>query len=99
MERFGMRSAPGFRMSAEVSAKGVTAFLQRVYGWIFAGLAITVLGAFMVAGSPTLLRYIWSNQCLVWEGSKTASPRWRSRDDADARMAGAQDAVLFPSQR
>jgi FtsH-binding integral membrane protein len=46
MERFGMRSAQGFRMSAEVSAKGVTAFLQRVYGWIFAGLAITVLVAF-----------------------------------------------------
>jgi uncharacterized protein len=64
MERFDMRSPSAFRMTAEAPAERVTAFLQKVYGWMFIGLAVTAVVAFMVAGSPTLLRHIFSNQFL-----------------------------------
>jgi uncharacterized protein len=62
MERFDMRSASAFRTTAEVPAERVTGFLQKVYGWMFLGLAVTAIVAFMVAGSPTLVRHILSNQ-------------------------------------
>jgi uncharacterized protein len=64
MERFDMRSPSALRMTAEVPAERVTAFLQKVYGWMFAGLAVTAVVAFTVASSPTLLQYIFSNQLL-----------------------------------
>ena len=64
MDRFDLRSGSAFRMTAEVPAERVTAFLQKVYGWMFAGLAITAFVALAVAGSPTLLRHIFSNQFL-----------------------------------
>jgi uncharacterized protein len=64
MERFDMRSPSAFRTTAEVPAERVTAFLQKVYGWMFLGLAVTAFMAFAVAGSPTLLRHIFSNQLL-----------------------------------
>jgi FtsH-binding integral membrane protein len=60
MERFDMRSPSAFRMTAEVPAERVTAFLQKVYGWMFVGLAITAVVALLVASSPTLLRHIVS---------------------------------------
>ena len=58
MERFDMRSPSAFRMTAEAPAERVTAFLQKVYGWMFIGLAVTAVVAFMVAGSPTLLTHL-----------------------------------------
>src|SRR5262245_46480018 len=64
MERFDMRSPAAFRMTAEVPAERVTAFLQKVYGWMFVGVAITAVVAYMVASSPTLIQLIFSNQWL-----------------------------------
>jgi hypothetical protein len=49
-------------MTADIPAERVTSFLQKVYGWMFIGLAVTAVVAFMVANSPTLLQYIFSNQ-------------------------------------
>ena len=34
----------------------ISAFLQKVYGWMFVGLAITAVVAYAVAGSPTVVR-------------------------------------------
>ncbi|HEX2279842.1 MAG: Bax inhibitor-1/YccA family protein [Candidatus Tectomicrobia bacterium] len=59
-----MRSASTFRTAADVPAERVTSFLQKVYGWMFIGLAITAFVAFAVASSPTLLRYVLSNPIL-----------------------------------
>jgi FtsH-binding integral membrane protein len=59
-----MRSASTFRTAADVPAERVTTFLQKVYGWMFVGLAITAVVAFAVANSPTLLRYVLSNPIL-----------------------------------
>jgi FtsH-binding integral membrane protein len=64
MERLDMRSPSAFRMTAEVPAERVSAFLQKVYGWMFLGLAVTAVVAYTVAGSPTLLRLVFSNQFL-----------------------------------
>jgi FtsH-binding integral membrane protein len=64
MERYDMRSASTFRTAADVPAERVTSFLQKVYGWMFVGLAITAFVAFAVASSPTLLRYVLSNPIL-----------------------------------
>jgi FtsH-binding integral membrane protein len=64
MERFDMRSPSAFRMTADVPAERVTTFLQKVYGWMFIGLAVTAFVAFAVAGSPTLVRHLITNQFL-----------------------------------
>jgi FtsH-binding integral membrane protein len=64
MERYDLRPASTFRTTADVPAERVTTFLQKVYGWMFVGLAITAVVAFAVAGSPTLLRYVLSNPFL-----------------------------------
>ncbi|HMA16856.1 MAG TPA: Bax inhibitor-1/YccA family protein [Thermoanaerobaculia bacterium] len=47
-----------------VGADRVTAFLRKVYGWMFVGLAITAAVAFTVASSPTLVRAIFGNPIL-----------------------------------
>lgn len=61
-ERFGTSSYP---MSPAAAAERVTAFLRKVYGWMCAGLAVTALVALQVADSPTILRYLVSNQFLI----------------------------------
>ncbi len=44
----------------------VNAFLRGVYGWMCAGLAITALTAWMVAGSPAIVYAIAQNRLLFW---------------------------------
>lgn len=61
MEQYRLRSDSAFRTAADVPAERVTSFLQKVYGWMFIGLAITAFVAMAVASSPTLLRYVLSN--------------------------------------
>lgn len=46
------------------AAERVTAFLRNVYGWMCAGLGVTALVAFTVAGSPAMVQLIASNQLL-----------------------------------
>ncbi|HXI20720.1 MAG TPA: Bax inhibitor-1/YccA family protein, partial [Gemmatimonadales bacterium] len=41
-------------------------FLQRVYGWMFAGLAITAIVAMGVASSPALLNIIFGTAVARW---------------------------------
>ena len=52
-------------LEPEAAAERVTAFLRKVYGWMAAGLAITALVAFQVAGSPAVIGYLVTNQFLV----------------------------------
>jgi FtsH-binding integral membrane protein len=46
------------------AAERVTAFLRKVYGWMFAGLGVTAVVAFTVAGSPAMVQMIASNHIL-----------------------------------
>lgn len=65
MARFEMTSPSAFETpSVAVGADRVTAFLRKVYGWMFVGLGITAVVAFAVAGSPALVQAIFGNWIL-----------------------------------
>jgi len=64
MDRFEMTPRSAFETPFAVSADRVTAFLRKVYGWMFAGLGVTAGVAFAVAGSPTLVQTIFGNPIL-----------------------------------
>jgi hypothetical protein len=62
MDRFEMTPRSAFEAGAlTVSADRVTAFLRKVYGWMFVGLGITAATAFAVASSPALISAIFGN--------------------------------------
>src|SRR5207248_2700653 len=52
--------------SAVHADEQVTAFLRAVYGWMFAGLAITAGTASYIAGSPAVVTAIATNRPLFW---------------------------------
>ncbi len=64
MENFGMYGTSPIPLSPAAAAERVTSFLRKVYGWMCAGLAVTALVALQVAGSPTVMGYLMSNQFL-----------------------------------
>jgi uncharacterized protein len=61
---FSMTPQSAFAATTVAGAERVTAFLQKVYGWMCVGLGITAAVAFAVAGSPTILRAIVANPIL-----------------------------------
>jgi FtsH-binding integral membrane protein len=65
MAQFDMRSPSAFPTTAEASAERTSAFLQKVYGWMFIGLAVTAVVAYTIASSPALLQ-LFSNQLLFF---------------------------------
>ena len=67
MDRFEMTPRSAFETpSLAIGADRVTAFLRKVYGWMFAGLAITAVVALAVAGTPALVQTIFGNPVLFW---------------------------------
>lgn len=65
MARFEMTPDSAFQAGAlTVGADRVTAFLRKVYGWMFVGLAVTAAVAFTIAGSPALISRIFGNPIL-----------------------------------
>ena len=52
--------------AVDVRDERVGAFLSRVYGWMFAGLLITAVTAFVVASSPTLIALVILNRLVFW---------------------------------
>ena len=52
--------------SADVRDVRVTAFLSKVYGWMFLGLLITAGTALVVASSPFLIETLIVNRILFW---------------------------------
>ena len=65
MDRFELTPPTAFETPLAIGAERVTAFLRKVYGWMFVGLCITTAVAFAVAGSPTLVRAIFGNPILL----------------------------------
>ena len=53
-------------VSADVRDVRVTAFLSKVYGWMFLGLLITAGTALFVASSETLIETFIGNRILFW---------------------------------
>ena len=56
---------PAF-MPAEVRDERVSAFLSKVYGWMFLGLLVTSVTAFVVASSPALIEIVFRNRLVFW---------------------------------
>ena len=52
--------------ATDVRDTRVTAFLSKVYGWMFLGLLITAGTALVVASSPFLIRALILNRILFW---------------------------------
>ncbi|MFN2499307.1 MAG: Bax inhibitor-1/YccA family protein [Pyrinomonadaceae bacterium] len=53
-------------MPADVRDERVSAFLSKVYGWMFFGLLVTSVTAFIVASSPALIQIIFVNRLVFW---------------------------------
>ena len=53
-------------VSADVRDTRVTAFLSKVYGWMFLGLLVTAGTAVVVASSPALIETLIRNRFLFW---------------------------------
>ncbi|MGH9969596.1 MAG: Bax inhibitor-1/YccA family protein [Pyrinomonadaceae bacterium] len=51
---------------ADVRDERVSAFLSKVYGWMFVGLLITAVTAFGVASSPALIETFILNRLMFW---------------------------------
>ena len=60
-DRFEMTPHAAFETPLAIGAEKVTAFLRKVYGWMFAGLAITATVSYLVIGSPQVLQLIVGN--------------------------------------
>jgi len=66
MQRFEMTPQSAFQAVPLAGAERVTAFLRKVYGWMFVGLGVTAAVAFAVAGSPALRELIFGNMLLFF---------------------------------
>jgi len=51
---------------ADVRDERVSAFLSKVYGWMFFGLLITAVTAFAVAASPAIIEVVFLNRLVFW---------------------------------
>ncbi len=49
-----------------LSDERVGAFLSKVYGWMFFGLLVTAVTAFVVASSPSFIEILFVNRLLLW---------------------------------
>ncbi len=63
--RFEMTPPSAFTTTTVAGAERVTAFLRKVYGWMFVGLGVTASVAVGVSGSPAIQRMIFGNPVLL----------------------------------
>ena len=95
MAQFDMRSPAAFPTTGEIPAVRVTAFLRKVYGWMFVGLAVTAVVASTVAGSPTLdpTCLLQSNPLLRSDPGATRPGLLPFGPGSDARAEHGDDIV------
>ena len=93
----GFDAAPTPYLGSErLAAERVTAFLRLVYGWMFAGLAVTALVAYLVAGSPAIVDGDCDQPCSVLDPGHRAARRGRAALGARAvRSRRARLPLLF----
>jgi len=66
MNEFEMTPQSAFSPAAAATAERVTAFLRKVYGWMFVGLGVTASVALGVAASPTLVQSVARNSIVFF---------------------------------
>jgi FtsH-binding integral membrane protein len=64
MSNLEMTPQSAFTAAGAVTAERVTAFLRKVYGWMFVGLGVTAAVALAVAGSPSIAQAVFANRFL-----------------------------------
>ena len=64
MDTYEVRPGYDVAQSPVAVAERVTAFLRAVYGWMCVGLGVTAGVAYVVAGSPTIVHALVTNQLL-----------------------------------
>jgi FtsH-binding integral membrane protein len=64
--RFELTPPSAFTTTTVAGAERITAFLRKVYGWMFVGLGITAAVAIAVAGSRPLQAAIFGNPILLY---------------------------------
>ena len=53
-------------ISAVTGDERVGSFLAKVYGWMFVGLLVTAVIAFVVASSPALIELVFASRIVFW---------------------------------
>ena len=53
-------------ISAVTGDERVGSFLAKVYGWMFVGLLVTAVTAFVVASSPALIELVFASRIVFW---------------------------------
>src|SRR5262245_38308444 len=66
MDPYELRTGATVPMTSANAAERVSTFLQRVYGWMAIGLAITAMVAFSVANSPALRQVVLGNRLVFY---------------------------------
>ena len=59
------QQTPTYLPADELAAR-ITAFLGKVYGWMFLGLLVTATTAFVVLSSTAVLEFIVANRGVLW---------------------------------
>ncbi len=95
MERFEITPPSAFTTTTAAAAERVTAFLRKVYGWMFVGLGITASVAFAVAGAPRIQQAVFQNPFLFFGLIITELVLVFSLSARVARLAPTTAALLF----
>ena len=66
MDQFTVTPQSAFAPAGALTAERVTAFLRKVYGWMFVGLGVTAVVALFVASTPALVQAIFQNRILFF---------------------------------
>ena len=66
MKELEVTPPSAFSATAAGTTERVTAFLRKVYGWMFVGLGITATVALGVSSSPAIVQALVQNQILFW---------------------------------
>ena len=66
MDQIQMTPQAAIAATTVQSAERVTAFLRKVYGWMFVGLGITATVALGVSSSPAIVQALVQNKLLFW---------------------------------
>lgn len=65
-DAFGRWQGDTISITSKEDEKRLSAYMTKVYGWMFLGLAITALVAFLVAGSTQFMIYLATHRMLFF---------------------------------
>lgn len=64
MDMFGRWRGDTISITSKEDEKRLISYMTKVYGWMFLGLTITAVVAFLMAGSPQVMTYLMTHRML-----------------------------------